>query len=77
MAPTADVTLDASGLACPIPILKTRQAMDKLQSGQVLKLIATDPGSVSDVAAWATRTGNALLKQMVERGTITFYIRKA
>lgn len=77
MAPTADVTLDASGLACPMPILKTKKAMDGLQSGQVLKLIATDPGSVSDVTAWTSKTGNPLLEHTTERGTFIFFIKKA
>jgi tRNA 2-thiouridine synthesizing protein A len=76
MAPEADVTLDASGLACPMPILKTKKAMDGLRSGQVLKLIATDPGSVSDVTAWTTKTGNPLLEHTTTGGTYIFYIRK-
>lgn len=77
MAVEADATLDASGLACPMPILKTKKAMDGLQSGQVLKLIATDPGSVSDVTAWTNKTGNALLEQSAEGPPFIFYIRKA
>jgi tRNA 2-thiouridine synthesizing protein A len=77
MAPVADVTLDVSGLACPMPILKTKQAMDGLQSGQVLELIATDPSSLKDVKAWATKTGNPLLEHTTLGGAFIFYIRKA
>lgn len=77
MAPEADATLDASGLACPMPILKAKEAMDGLLSGQVLKLIATDPGSLRDVTAWTDRTGNALLEHSVEASSFIFFIRKA
>ncbi|MEE1506589.1 MAG: sulfurtransferase TusA family protein, partial [Candidatus Neomarinimicrobiota bacterium] len=50
--------LDCKGLNCPLPILKTKKHMDAMQSGQVLKMEATDPGSVNDVNAWTRRTGN-------------------
>lgn len=69
--------LDASGLACPMPILKTKKAMDKLQSGEVLKLIATDPGSLPDVNAWTAKTGNELLEHSEAGGVFTFFIKKA
>src|SRR5690349_10852291 len=55
-----DQTLDCSGLACPMPILKTKKAIDALQSGQLLKVIATDPGSISDMEAFTRKTGNQL-----------------
>ena len=71
-----DETLDCSGLSCPMPILKTKKAMDKLQSGQVLKMIATDPGSLPDVEAWTSKTGNELLGHEEDNGTFTFYIKK-
>lgn len=77
MAVEPDETLDASGLACPMPILKTKKAVDGLQSGQILKLIATDPGSVSDVNAWTAKTGNELLEYSDAGGTFVFFIRKA
>ena len=77
MAPEADATLDASGLACPMPILKTKKAMDGLLSGQVLKLIATDPGSLSDVTAWTDKTGNLLLEHFAEGHSFIFFIKKA
>ena len=54
---------DASGLACPLPIVKTKKALADMTSGQVLRVISTDPGSVCDMAAFAEQTGNALLEQ--------------
>lgn len=72
----ADVVLDASGLACPMPIIKTKKAVDGLAVGQVLKLIATDPGSVSDVQAWTNKTGHELLHHEEAGGKFTFFIKK-
>ena len=71
-----DVEFDCRGLSCPLPVLKTKKAMDGLASGKVLKLIATDPGSVNDMAAWTRRTGNALLDSEKQVGEFVFYIRK-
>jgi len=72
-----DQELDCSGLACPMPILKTKKAMDAMQGGQVLKMISTDPGSVSDIEAWTAKTGNELLSHNGTGKTFTFYIKKA
>lgn len=69
--------LDASGLACPLPIVKTKKALAGMASGQVLRVMATDPGSVSDMAAFAEQTGHALLKQDNETGTFVFYLKKS
>lgn len=69
-------TLDASGLACPMPIVKTRMAIDGLQAGQVLEVISTDRGSCSDIPAWAAGTGNTLIEQREESGTYIFLIEK-
>ncbi len=74
---TPDVTLDNSGLACPMPIIKTKKAIDGMQVGQVLKMIATDPGSLPDVQAWVSKTGHELLKHETEGNRFIFYIRKA
>ncbi|MDH7492682.1 MAG: sulfurtransferase TusA family protein [Candidatus Saccharicenans sp.] len=74
---TPDATLDNSGLACPMPIIKTKKAIDGMQVGQILKMIATDPGSVSDVQAWVGKTGHELLKHEQEGDKYIFYIRKA
>jgi tRNA 2-thiouridine synthesizing protein A len=68
--------LDCKGLNCPLPILKTKKQMDKMVSGQVLKMESTDPGSVNDVNAWTRRTGNDLLANSEEGGTYIFYIKK-
>jgi tRNA 2-thiouridine synthesizing protein A len=73
---TVTKVLDASGLACPMPIVKTRMAIDELSSGEVLKLISTDRGSTSDVPAWTSRTGNPLLETSEEDGAYVFLIQK-
>ena len=68
--------VDCRGLSCPMPILNTKKAMDTLKVGQVLKMIATDPGSVPDIQAWTSKTGHTLLGNDEEGGTFTFYIKK-
>ncbi len=73
----ADSQLDCSGLNCPLPVLKTKKAMDDLASGQVLKMVSTDPGSVNDIAAWVKRTGNELLESVAENDQYTFYLKKS
>ena len=72
----ADVELDCRGLSCPLPVLKTKKAVDGMTSGQVLKLIATDPGSVNDINAWTRRTGNELVGHEQGGSEYTFHIRK-
>lgn len=72
-----DKEYDASGLACPLPIVKTKKALADMASGKVLKVLATDPGSVCDMAAFAEQTGNALLEQGEEGGKYVFFLRKA
>ncbi|MGZ5384576.1 MAG: sulfurtransferase TusA family protein [Acidimicrobiia bacterium] len=76
MSVTPDEVLDCSGLACPMPIIKTKKAIDGLQTGQILKMISTDPGSVSDMTAWTSRTGNELLEREVSDGIYVFFIKK-
>jgi len=71
-----DDELDARGLFCPLPILKTRFALDALSPGQVLKVVATDGGSLRDMEAFARQTGNALLHSAAEGGEYVFYLRK-
>jgi tRNA 2-thiouridine synthesizing protein A len=73
---TPNTTLDTSGLACPMPIIKTKKAVDGMKLGDVLKMISTDPGSVSDVQAWAAKTGHALLGHEESGGKYIFYIKK-
>ncbi len=72
-----DSELDASGLNCPLPILKAKKALAALQSGQVLRVIATDPGSVKDFEAFAKQTGNELVEHQEEGGKFIFLIKKA
>jgi tRNA 2-thiouridine synthesizing protein A len=72
-----DQVLDAKGMSCPLPILKTKKAVEALSKDQVLKVITTDPGSKNDMASWAKRTGNEILKVEESAGTFTFYIKKA
>jgi tRNA 2-thiouridine synthesizing protein A len=69
-------TLDASGLACPMPVVKTRLAIDKLESGQVLEVISTDRGSLSDMPAWVESVGHMLLEQREDDGRYVFLIEK-
>ena len=68
--------VDAKGLSCPMPIVKTAQAIKGLASGQLLEVLATDPGSVKDFTAWATSTGNPLVEQAEEGGVFRFVLRK-
>lgn len=71
-----DAHVDARGLSCPLPILRAKKALATLQSGQVLCVEATDPGSKQDFSAFARQTGNALLAQ-VDNGDVTvFYLRR-
>ncbi|HNA29039.1 MAG TPA: sulfurtransferase TusA family protein [Thiobacillaceae bacterium] len=68
--------LDAKGLNCPLPILRTKKTLNEMTSGQVLKVIATDPGSVKDFAAFAKQTGNELLSSAEAGSEYTFFIKK-
>ena len=69
-------TLDARGLLCPMPVVKAGKEMRTLEPGQVLKLLATDRGSLADVPAWAEDTGNELLEWHEEEGVYVYYVRK-
>jgi len=71
-----DRELDARGLSCPLPILKTKKTLNELASGQVLKVIATDPGSIKDMQAFANQTGNPLLSSTQENKDYVFFLRK-
>ncbi len=68
--------LDARNLSCPMPIVKTAVAIKGLASGQLLEVVATDPGSTKDFAAWAATTGNQLVEQSTEGGVYRFVLRK-
>ena len=72
-----DKELDASGLNCPLPILRAKKALAELGSGQTLRVIATDPGSVKDFEAFAKQTGNELIDSREEGGTYSFLLKKS
>jgi tRNA 2-thiouridine synthesizing protein A len=72
-----DKFVDAKGQACPMPVLMLAKAFRDLESGQILCISATDPGSKADVAAWAEKTGNTLLEMAEGNGVFTFYVRKS
>lgn len=72
---TADKTIDATGLNCPLPILKARQALLDMSQGQVLKVMATDPTSAEDFPVFAEATGNTLLAQEAQGSLWTYYLR--
>ena len=71
-----DKEIDTRGLNCPLPILRTKKALADVQSGQVLKVVATDPGSVKDFETFARQTGHALLSHSETDGEFTFLMRK-
>lgn len=71
-----DREVDASGLNCPLPILRTKKALAEMQSGQVLKVTSTDPGSVRDFAMFAKQTGNELVEQADQSGLFIFYMKR-
>lgn len=71
-----DKELDARGLNCPLPILRTKKSLNEMSSGQVLKIIATDPGAVKDFQAFSKQTGNELLSSSQASGEFMFFIKK-
>lgn len=71
-----DKDLDARGVNCPLPILRTKKALSDMQSGQVLRVAATDPGAVRDFQAFSKQTGNELLLHSQVEDDLLFYLRK-
>ena len=71
-----DRELDARGLNCPLPILRTKKALNEMRTGNVLKVLATDPASVKDFQAFSRQTGNALLQQSEADGVYHFYLQR-
>ena len=69
-------TVDASGLACPMPIVRTRQAIDNLASGDVLEVISTDRGSQTDIPSWADTLGHTLVDARQDGARFVYLIRK-
>lgn len=72
-----DQELDASGLNCPLPILRAKKTLNGMDAGQILHIIATDPGSVKDFDAFSKQTGNELLESKEEGGKFHFLIKKS
>ncbi|HUW11977.1 MAG TPA: sulfurtransferase TusA family protein [Anaerolineae bacterium] len=73
---TPDKILDARGLQCPMPVVKTSQEIKSIEVGQILQVLATDPGSMADIAAWSKSTGNELLSMGKDDAVFVFYIKK-
>lgn len=71
-----DEVLDASGLNCPLPILRAKKALNAMDAGQVLRIVSTDPGSVKDFESFAKQTGNELLESTEEDGKFCFLMKK-
>ncbi len=76
MAVQHDQELDACGLNCPLPILRAKKTLNKMSTGDVLKVVATDPGSVKDFEAFSRQTGNELLESREEDGKFLYLLRK-
>ncbi len=73
----ADLELDARGLNCPLPILRAKKALNSMSSGQILHVVATDPGSIKDFEAFARQTGNDLIESNEVDGEFLFLVKKA
>lgn len=76
MSETPNATLDAKGLSCPMPVVKARQEIEKIASGELLQVLATDPGSVADFENWTKMTGHQLIASEETGGVYTYLIRK-
>ena len=71
-----DSELDCSGMLCPLPVVKTSQAIKTIEVGQVLKMISTDPGAPPDMEAWARQTGHEILESTEEDGVYIFHFQR-
>jgi tRNA 2-thiouridine synthesizing protein A len=71
-----DREVDARGLNCPLPILRTKKALNDMKSGQVLRILATDPSALRDFQAFAKQTGNELLQHVEQDGVFSFLVRR-
>ena len=73
----ADNVIDCKGLNCPMPVIKTKKALNEMEPGQILKVEATDKGALNDMPAFAKRTGNEIVESSEENGVFIFYFKKA
>ncbi|KXB32211.1 MULTISPECIES: sulfurtransferase TusA family protein [Dechloromonas] len=71
-----DRDLDVQGLNCPLPILRTKKALAEMETGQILRVLATDPGSLKDFPAFAKQTGNELVEQKEENRVFEFFLKR-
>lgn len=71
----ADETLDCRGLSCPMPILKTKKAVGKMKSGQILEILGTDPGTRNDLPSFAQKGGHEYLGEKQDEGFMRFYVK--
>lgn len=71
-----DIIVDTKGLACPMPIVRAKKALDSLQVGQTMEVLSTDKGSVNDFQAWVKQTKNELIKHEEANGVYTFFVKK-
>lgn len=72
----ANKTLDCKGLNCPMPVIKTKKALETMASGEMLRMESTDKGSKADIQAFANRTGNELVETLEEGGSFIFFLKK-
>lgn len=73
----ADITVDTKGMACPMPIVKAKKALDSLAPGQTMEVLSTDKGSLNDFQAWVKQTKNELVSHEVENGVYKFLVKKS
>jgi len=72
----ADIIVDTKGLACPMPIVKAKKALDSLESGQIMEVLSTDKGSLNDFTAWVKQTKNEMISHEEENGVYKFLVKK-
>lgn len=72
----ANVVVDTKGMACPMPIVKAKKALDLLQTGEIMKVISTDKGSLQDFQAWVKGTNHELMNHEEANGVFTFFVKK-
>ncbi|KQL46954.1 sulfurtransferase TusA family protein [Brevibacillus choshinensis] len=73
----ADITVDTKGMACPMPIVKAKKALDSLAPGQTMEVLSTDKGSLNDFQAWVKQTKNELVSHEEDNGVFKFLVKKA
>ncbi len=74
--PNVNETLDTTGKCCPMPMVETNRAIKALLPGQVLEIVATDPGTRTDIPSWCSRTGNRLLGMTEDSGVLRYYVQR-